>query len=81
MEERRQISRERTLKAGKIAFNHDSSVIDCVIRNRSATGACLQVESPLGVPDRFDLVLEADHARKPCRVIWRGQKRIGVAFG
>ena len=80
MSERRNIGRGRTLKGARIAFHHDRSVIDCVVRNRSDTGACLQVASPLGIPDEFDLIADADDARRPCRVVWRTEKRIGVEF-
>jgi hypothetical protein len=80
MPERRYTSRERTLKGCRIAFNHDSSVIDCIVRNRSDSGACLQVESPLGIPNEFDLISDADAGRRHCKVVWRSEKRIGVAF-
>jgi hypothetical protein len=80
MTERRNTGRERTLKGARIAFHHDSSVIDCIVRNRSDSGACLQVASPLGIPDEFDLIADANDARQACRVIWRTEKRIGVEF-
>lgn len=80
MSERRNTGRERTLKGARIAFHHDSSVIDCIVRNRSDTGACLQVASPLGIPDEFDLIANADDERRPCHVVWRTEKRIGVEF-
>ena len=43
-------------------------------------GAALDVASPLGIPDRVTLVVEGDHTAWPGRVIWRKEKRIGVAF-
>jgi hypothetical protein len=80
MDERRGKLRARTLKAARIAFNDRASSIDCTVRNLSDRGACLQVASPIGVPDNFDLVFEADHSRQPCRVVWRKDSRIGVTF-
>jgi hypothetical protein len=53
--------------------------ISCVARNLSKTGAMLDVESPIGIPDRFILVLSDGH-QIPCRIAWRGPKRIGVVF-
>ena len=52
MERRREL-RARTLKSARILLNHHQSVIDCVVRNLSPTGACLKVETTLGIPDRF----------------------------
>ena len=37
--ERRHQSRSRTLKSARILLNHHQSVIDCVVRNLSPTGA------------------------------------------
>ena len=58
MAERRAHPRHRTLKAGKIVFNHHFSVVDCTVRSLSATGARLDVPSTFGIPDDFDLLVE-----------------------
>lgn len=78
MNEKRITARHRVLKAGKIAF--DGGAIDCTVRNISKTGAALEVASPIGIPQAFILIIEADHVRQPCHVVWRREKRIGVAF-
>ena len=79
MDERRKVQRHRTLKAGSITFNRDAGV-DCRVRNLSPAGACLEVASQLGIPDEFVLVVEIDHVKAPCHVIWRTAARLGVAF-
>jgi hypothetical protein len=68
--------RHRVLKAGSIQFGSGS--IDCTVRNISNTGAALDVTSPLGIPTEFTLVTDGNHLL--CRVVWRKEKRIGVAF-
>jgi len=78
VEEHRTTPRRRLLKAGRISFG--GGAIDCTVRNFSETGAALDVNSPVGIPDRFTLVIEADQRHLPCRVIWRKEKRIGVHF-
>jgi hypothetical protein len=78
MAEKRTTYRNRVFKAGTIEFC--GSVIDCTIRNVSNTGAALDVESPVGIPERFTLVLPSDGLHFPCRVVWRKGRRIGVAF-
>jgi hypothetical protein len=79
MEERRKVLRHRTLKAGSITFNRAAG-IDCRVRNLSPAGALLEVASQVGIPDDFLLVVEIDHLKAPCRVIWRTAMRIGVEF-
>jgi hypothetical protein len=80
MDERRKVQRHRTLKAGSITFNRDGG-LDCRVRNLSSAGACLEVASQIGIPDDFVLVVEVDHVRTPCHVIWRTATRLGVEFG
>jgi len=71
--------RHRVLKGAQIVFKGHEAVIDCVVLDLSDRSACLKVESPIGIPDAFDLVL--DHAFVGnCRVTWRKATQIGVEF-
>ena len=78
MTDHRVAPRRRLLKAGKISFG--GGVIDCVVKNFSKTGAALDVETPVGIPDNFTLVIDADNIDMPCRVVWRKPSKIGVQF-
>jgi hypothetical protein len=78
--ERRQQPRARTLKAARILLNQHHSVIDCTVRNLSPGGACLNVATSLGIPERFDVIFEADHSIRPCRLVWHKEKQLGVEF-
>ncbi|MGR6431665.1 PilZ domain-containing protein [Rhizobium sp. PAMB 3174] len=69
----------RSLKAGRIVFNHEYSTINCTVRNMSATGAKLLVENAMQIPETFELVL-SDDTRHACEIKWRKLKEIGVAF-
>jgi len=77
--ERRAVLRRTTLKGGRIAFNAGRSTVDCTMRNLSSKGAKLLVNSVVGIPDTFDLVL-ADHSKQPCQVTWRSLRELGVEF-
>ena len=79
MEERRKTLRGRTFKGGSIAFN-GAAGFDCRVRHMSKAGACLEVASPIGIPNDFVLVVGQDHMKQPCRVVWRSDKRLGVEF-
>jgi len=65
------------LKSATIEFG--GGVITCMVRNWSDTGAMLDV-SPIGIPEHFTLLVPPDGRRKPCRLVWRKEKRIGVRF-
>lgn len=78
MEEKRATLRHHVLKSATIAF--DGGGISCRVRNLSETGAALDVDSPIGIPEQFDLVIESDHVHRRSRVVWRKPKRIGVTF-
>jgi hypothetical protein len=80
MDERRKVKRTRTLKSARIVFRHSSSVIDCTVRNLTNVGACLHVPDSFGVPESFELMFDSAHVRRNCRVIWRTDTKLGVAF-
>jgi hypothetical protein len=78
MDETRTAPRRRMLKAGTIEFG--GGAIDCTVRNISETGAALDVVTPLFIPDRFTLFVPTEHLKRPCQIVWRKEKRIGVTF-
>jgi hypothetical protein len=80
MQERRHSQRARTLRACKIVFNNKRSVIDCMVRNTSRSGACLLVPSVAGIPSAFDLLIEGEAGSRPCKAVWHAQNRIGIEF-
>ena len=77
--ERRHDRRLRTLKGATISFDRAAG-IDCIVRNVSAKGACLDIASPVGIPESFELIIHSDKMRRSCRVAWRTANRIGVRF-
>jgi hypothetical protein len=79
MERRRQL-RMRALKSAHILFNEHRSTIDCTVRNLSPVGACLNVASSVGIPERFEVMFDSDRSIRACRMIWHKEKQIGVEF-
>jgi hypothetical protein len=67
------------LKTAQIQLDKLSS-INCAVRNISGGGACIEVASPLGIPDSFTLVVESEALNRQCVVAWRTTNRLGVAF-
>ena len=78
MGDKRDSQRQHVLKAGTILF--DGSGIDCLVRNMSVGGANLEVESQIGIPSSFDLVINVEQSNHHCHVVWRKARRIGIAF-
>lgn len=72
--------RGRTFLAGKLIFNFGQSSIDCTIRRLSDDGATLELESGLGVPERFLLTVAGESEALPCRLSWQSEKQIGASF-
>jgi len=78
MEERRVTPRHRVLKTGTIEFGGEA--IPCVVRSLSPAGARIEINTPLWFPEHFVLAIPSDGLHQPCRVIWREEKLIGLAF-
>jgi hypothetical protein len=78
--EQRGEQRRKALKGGRIVFNNSASAIDCLVRDMSAKGARLEVESVLGVPNEFTLILADGSPPRQCTVRWKRARSIGVAF-
>jgi hypothetical protein len=68
----------RVFKAGMIEFG--GAVIDSTLRNISATGAALEVASPVGIPHEITLNVPTRQLRRHSYVVWRKEKKIGVMF-
>lgn len=79
MIEKRTSPRHRVLKRGTIAFGGGGG-IDCTVRNISAGGARIDVESSVGLPASFLLAIESDQFLRRCHPVWTTDRRLGVAF-
>jgi hypothetical protein len=71
--------RMRMLKTARVVFNGGYSVFDCRVKNLSQSGALLEVSNVLGIPAHFEIALDGG-ARRPCTVMWRTERLMGVAF-
>jgi hypothetical protein len=74
----RNSQRHEVLQAGTISFQ--GSAVDCTIHNISIGGANLEVEHDLKIPDSFRLLIDPEFGNRHCHVVWRNERRIGIAF-
>ena len=74
-------ARRRPLRYSAWMALDNDTLHGCVLADISDTGARLDVEDSKALPDRFMLLLSGTGAaRRSCRVIWRAEAQIGVAF-
>jgi hypothetical protein len=78
--DQRRTKRKRVLKGARILMPAIGISADCAVRNLSETGACLVLTAPVAISDAFELAMY-DHTIRPCRVVWRAGRRVGVVFG
>ncbi|MGY8636780.1 PilZ domain-containing protein [Bradyrhizobium sp. 14AA] len=78
MIEKRAAQRHRVFKGGRIIF--ENSGIACTVRNMSSSGAAVDLDGPVALPQSFKLSISCDNFVRNCRAVWRSDKRIGLAF-
>jgi hypothetical protein len=78
-QERRRGARSRVFKGAKI-FLGKSSIIDCVVRNVTNSGARIHMPNTVDLPEAFDLTLDGGYSFRTCRVVWRSVTEAGVRF-
>jgi len=80
MNERRMELRMLVSEGAKIATSDPAPPVDCKVLDVSLTGARLEVDGAVEIPQRFDLIFNRDGIRHPCQIIWSKDKLIGVEF-
>jgi hypothetical protein len=79
MHERRRFSRAHIFKDALI-IRGPSSTIKCVVRDLTSNGARIEASDVADLPDVVDLTFDCGHTFRPCRVVWRSSKGLGVIF-
>jgi hypothetical protein len=77
--DRRAAPRIRMLQKGNILYLHSGSAVECIVLDRSETGARLRPIDVLSCPNRFRL-RTMDSVVRLCEVVWRDGRKIGVRF-
>jgi hypothetical protein len=79
-DELRKDRRNRAFKEGQIVFNSGSSLIDCIIRDRTKTGAKVRVPAATLLPKSFELLSVGEGMLYPAEIRWRRGDDLGVEF-
>lgn len=78
--DRRGESRQRVFKRGIIHVPGTNATFDCTVRNLSANGAGLRIDTPFAVPAPFDLEIVGSGERRTVLVRWQAGVDLGVAY-
>ena len=77
---RRKSRRKRVFLAGAITDATGALVRDCIIRQISASGAQVQLNSEPSVPDEILLIDVRNHIGYRAKVAWRRSNLVGLEF-
>jgi hypothetical protein len=70
----------RTFLRAQIIYNNELTVVDCLVKNISASGAKVSVSETVSVPAEFDLCIPQKNKTYHARMVWRDTTMMGVEF-
>jgi hypothetical protein len=77
---RRQSQRDKVLYGGVAEINERGSTLDCVVRNISEGGACVEFDQAAKLPEEMNLTIPRKGRSFLAKMIWRQANRVGLAF-
>ena len=78
--ERRSIGRTKILKAALLLFSEKTGVQSCTVRDVTNSGAGIIGQNLQIMPLDFALSFDGFRTLRSCRLIWRQNDLLGVAF-
>ncbi len=79
-EEQRRSPRKRTLLEARVVFNNRFSIIECTVRDMSATGAKIAFPRATPIPEEIELEIPKTGQSRRARVMWSDGKHHGLMF-
>ena len=80
MQDRRERVRDKVFLGGVVEVNDRGSTMDCVVRNLSENGACVEFGSADRLPERMQITIAQKGRSFLAHLIWRQANRVGLAF-
>jgi hypothetical protein len=80
MQDRRERVRDKVFLGGVAEVNDRGSTMDCVVRNLSETGACVEFDSATRLPEQMRITIAHKGRSVLADLIWRQANRVGLAF-
>ena len=79
MQDRRASVRDKVFLGGVAEIN-ENSAMDCLVRNFSETGACVELDSAATIPHEINLTIARKGHSYLANIIWRHANLVGLAF-
>jgi hypothetical protein len=80
MRDRRQSVRGKVLYSGVADINERGATTNCVVRNVSEQGACVEIDPTARLPEQMNLTIARKGRYYLARLIWRQANKVGLAF-
>jgi hypothetical protein len=80
MQDRRESVRDKVLLGGVAEVGGHGTTMDCVVRNLSTSGACVEFNSSARIPEDLNLTIVRKGRSYIAHMIWRQANRVGLAF-
>jgi len=80
MQDRRQSVRDKVFYGAVAEINERGSTMDCVVRNISEGGACVEFGDAVHLPEEMNLSVARKGRSFLARLIWRQANKVGLAF-
>lgn len=80
MDDLRQEKRIRSIKGARAIVTESGTGFDCVIRNISGSGACIQFDDFITLDRRFHLYITKENKTLQVSTSWQRGRQAGVHF-
>jgi hypothetical protein len=80
MQDRRQSARDKVLLGAVAEISKTGATVDCVVRDFSGHGACVEIDRATNLPEELSLTVRQKGRSYLARMIWRRANRVGLAF-
>lgn len=80
MQDRRESVRDKVFLGGVAEIRDGGSTMDCVVRNFSETGACVEFDPSARLPEKMNLIIARKGRSYLARMIWRQANLVGLAL-
>ena len=68
------------MRKAHVRFDEGHTKVDCLIRSLARTGANIEFEIAVVIPDHFSLYFDDRSPPVPCVVMWKIGTTLGVEF-
>jgi hypothetical protein len=80
MQDRRQTARDKVIFGAVAETGQRRTTTDCVVRNFSDQGACIELDPAARLPEQVNLAGARKGRSYLAQIIWRQADKVGLAF-